>query len=323
MGKITVAYRGNFQPDIEPAQRWSTESQIALTLERLGHRVIRLQENATEWDVVEWAARKADMLLWTTTWNRDPLGALATLDRLRARGIPTVGFHLDLYWGISRQAKVFEEPFFRCDHVFTADGGHENEWIEAGVSHHWMPPAVFEGDCYTGTPHPEVYGCEVAFVGSYPYPHPEHAQARAQIVRFCQTEWRGRFRLWRGGIRGSDLADLYATAKVVIGDSCLAGLVPRYWSDRIPETLGRGGFLVHPYVEGIETEYVDGKHLRLFEAGDLHQLREIVRYYLDHDTERRAIADAGQLHVREHHTYTNRLEIVLKTVLDAPAVAVG
>ncbi len=318
MRSLDIAYLGNHQPDVAPAKRWSTESQVASTLEALGHRVVRLQENATEWDVVEYVARKADMLLWTTTWNRDPAGGLACLDRLALRGLPTVAFHLDLFWGLNREAKLREEPFWRCAHVFTADGGHQERFAAAGINHRWLPPAIYAPDVKAGR-HRVEYACDAGFVGSYPYPHAEHAQARRDLIRFVQSEARGRFRHWRGGIRGDELADLYASVKVVVGDSCLAGKLPRYWSDRIPETLGRRGFLIHPYVPGIEGHYRDGEHLRLYEAGDFFQLRELLRHYLANEEERLEIARAGQEHVRAHHTYEHRMGVLLAAVLEGKA----
>lgn len=308
---MRVCYLGNFQPDIAPAKRWSTETQVAATLEQMGHTVLRLQENAVEWDVITDVAGGCDLMLWTTTWNRDPAGALAALKELDRAGVPTVGFHLDLYFGIARAAKVVEDPFFRCSVVFTADGGHQAEFEKAGVNHRWLPPATYGPEAVAGERN-DFYRCDIGFVGSYPYPHPEHAAARAEIIHLCQGTWRGRFRMWRGGVRGRDLSDLYASVKVVVGDSCLAGRAPRYWSDRIPETLGRRGFLIHPYVEGIEDHFTDGKHLRLFEAGDMFQLRELVGYYLEHPDERAKIAAAGQRHVRRHHTYEHRMTEVLR-----------
>lgn len=317
----TVVYRGNFWPG------WSTETHVAATLEAMGVTVLRAQEPSTDpretkpssgWDDVvrlclEAARRGPTMFLWTQTWNSDPEGGYRALAQLREAGIPTAAFHLDLYWGIARQVQIMEYPFWRTDHVFTADGGHDEGFARVGVNHHWLPPAVYDGEAVRGRRRQE-YDWPIVFVGSYPYPHPEHAEARRQIIGHLQSKYGTRFRVFRGGIRGADLSDLYASARVVVGDSCLAGKVSRYWSDRIPETLGRGGFLIHPYVPGIEEHFTDGKHLRTYEAGDLGQLFALVDHYLTRQDEARAIADEGMRHVQEHHTYRNRMEAVLDAV---------
>lgn len=318
---ITVVYRGNFLPS------WSTETHVAATLESMGVKVLRAQEPNTDpssqggyrWADVVRACRVAAeqgpaMFLWTQTWNSDPEGGFEALELLRAAGIPTASLHLDLYWGIARQVQIMEYPFWRTDHVFSADGGHDEGFGRVGVNHHWMPPAVYGPEAVSGQVTQE-YQWPIVFVGSYPYPHPEHADARKDIIQNLQSKYGTRFRMFRGGVRGADLSNLYASARVVVGDSCLAGKIGRYWSDRIPETLGRGGFLIHPHVSGLEEHFTDGKHLRTFEAGDVGQLFTLIDHYLARPEEARQIAEAGQAHVRQHHTYRNRMETVLATVL--------
>lgn len=315
---MIIVYRGNFQPDTPAEARWSTESQVAATLEMMGHRVIRAQENDPEWcwDRVVAACQLdvADLFLWTQTWNLDPGGGYRALDELRAAGVPSVSFHLDLWWGLARAVQLLEFPFFRTDYVFTADGGHDADFARNGINHRWSPPAIYEAEIRAGTPSTNYSPWPVVFVGSYPYPHPEHAEARRDVVTFLQSSFARQFRHYRGGVRGGALADLYASAPVVVGDSCMAGRFSRYWSDRIPETLGRAGFLIHPYIDGIEGHYRDGEHLRLYQPGDLGQLGALVRHYLAHPDEARRIARAGQEHVKAHHTYRHRLAAVLDQV---------
>lgn len=82
-----------------------------------------------------------------------------------------------------------------------------------------------------------------------------------------------------------------------------------YASDRVPETLGRGGFLIHPAVEGVTdgSHFTDGTHLVTWPLGDWDGLDDKIRYYLEHDTARRRIAAAGREHVLSHHTYSVRV----------------
>lgn len=320
---VTVAYRGNFQPDLPDHKKTSTENQLAWTLEKMGHRVHRLQENAVDWPVVKVIAEQADLFLWTKTWNVDPAGGFDALDWLADRGIPTVGYHLDLFWGINRQAQIGEDPYWRTQWTFTADGGHDDDWARAGVNHVWAEPAIYEPDAIIGTPS-ELHGSwPILFVGSHPYPHAEHKEARRDIIQTLSGGYGRNFRLFTTGIRGRDLADLYAGSTIVVGDSCLAGQVPRYWSDRIPETIGRGGFLIHPHVDGIEGSYTDGTHLRTYQAGDMHALRALVDHYLVHPDEAAAIGLSGRSHVLTHHTYRHRMERMLDVVLEKRSVAVA
>lgn len=320
MHEPTIVYRGNFQPGIPVEERTSTESQIAATLRGMGCRVVEVQEEAPggsgftwEQTVAACKANEADLFLWTTTWNVDPDGGHRALEKMRAGGLPSASYHLDLFWELARQQQLLTHPFFRADHVWTADGGHPEQFARAGINHHWAEPAVFRAHATPGRRREEYDRWPVIFVGSYPYPHPEHTEARRQIIMWLQQRYHGRFRLYRGGIRNQALSDLYASATVIVGDSCLAGRIPRYWSERVPETLSRAGFLVHPYVPGIEDSYTDGEHLRVFEAGDLGQLAGIVDHYLDKPVEAAAIGLAGQQRVLERHTFEHRLTEVLQT----------
>lgn len=302
---MKVAQIGNFGAE------HSTENELRKALGLCDHDVDCLQEN--EPGVFPRLAQVVgdyDLVLWTRTGWHPPVPAdeqWAMLTAAAAAGVPTVGYHLDRWWGLHREHQVHEEPFFRCSLVVTADGGHDKQFAAAGVNHHWLPPGVSALECEPGTPRPEYQG-DVAFVGSWrPGYHTEWTH-RPQLVRHL-NKWGCRFWPAKGkpAIRGEALRDLYASTKVLIGDSCLVGDATRYWSDRIPETLGRGGFLIHPYVEGIEEHFTDGKHLRLWPVGDWAELDRLIAYYLTHDDERRDIAAAGRAHVLEHHTYTVRM----------------
>lgn len=301
---------------------WCTEVELRKALEALGHEVEFHQENVPGIFVVA-AARlrsepRIDVVLWTRTGFDPPVPhdeQYSMLEAAREVGVPTVGAHLDRWIGLEREGQVDEEPYFRCQIMATADGGHDEDWARRGIDHRWFPPGVSEFECGGGTFNRRL-ASDVAFVGSWrPGYHPEW-QHRPQLVAFLRTTYRQRCRFWGGAgrsMRGPALRDLYASTTVNVGDSCLVGDATHYLSDRIPETLGRGGFLIHPHVEGVTdgTLYTDGEHLVTWPLGDWGVLREKVDYYLAHDEERRAIAAAGRAHVLAEHTYTRRLEALL------------
>jgi hypothetical protein len=311
---LTVAYRGNFQPGV--SHPWSTETHVAAALEGLGHRVVRLQENQTSWADCERAGWAADVFLWQRTWDIDPEGGHRTLAALDSAGVPTVSFHLDLYVGLDRERGLLHDPFWRCQFVFTADGGHDDVFARLGINHRWLPPAIAEEECAPAAAEPGRFPHRVVFVGSHPYPHPEWRPYRHRMISMLQRRYRGQFKVWpeRGAIRGRDLATLYASADVVVGDSCLAGQVPRYWSDRIPETLGRGGFLIHPEVPGMDDWYVHGRDLVTYPVGDWDALCKQIDYFLTRPAERAAVAARGRAKVLARDTYRHRMTSVLDIV---------
>lgn len=322
MRPLVLAYRGNFQPDLPPGiTPWSTEHHVARSLEELGHRVVRIQEDRDSWQRTLQETCNADLMLWTQTYGFahqwDQTEAIAALEYLN-RAMPTVGIHLDLWWGLEREHQVLEEPFFQHTRwMFTADGDHDDRWVDAGVHHHWSPPAVFGPECTPGEARPQ-FRADVAFVGSWRggY-HDAWWPARKAMLDALQRRYHSRLRLWPRGsaVRGQALNDLYASTKVVVGDSCFADRSDRYFSDRPFETIGRGGFLVMPWIRGLAEMLVDGEHCRYYPPGDHAEMVRLVDHYLAHDAERERIRRAGQEHVRQNHTYARRLEALLTTVL--------
>lgn len=300
MQSCTVAYIGNFRPP------HSTENDVRDAFEQLGHEVIKIQEDSPE----DWQHLannvEADMVLWTRTWTVKQ--AEDVILAVKQRGMAVVGFHLDRWWGLAREHQIFDEPYFRlCDLMVTADGGNANRWRDAKVEHLWMPPAV-TNRAKRGKPQVQ-FQHSLAFVGSWKNYHPEWAYRR-RLVEALHDRYGRRFRAWPRSnqqIRGRDLEDLYASVKLVVGDSCLAGDATHYWSDRIPETLGRGGLLIHPEVEGMADQgFVDGETLITYKLGDnFENLFSQIDRWLNGDGQR--VASAGMELVHALHTYNNRV----------------
>lgn len=325
---MIIAFRGNFAPRTSRGEPFSTESHVAATMELMGYEVVRLQEDSTSWEETVRAARGADLFWWTSTYGMAELwpkeAARAGLRQLKAV-VPTVSHHLDLYLGLDRE-HLLSDPFWRTDFVFTADGdpGHSEVIRSRGIRHWWIRPGVYGPECYRAEPRDE-FEADVAFVGSWAEYHPEWGY-RTELASFLRKAWGDRARLWppygEPAIRGSDLNALYASTKVVVGDSCNPGFSLRnYWSDRVPETLGRGGFLVHPRVGGLEEEVKEGEHLAVYDYGDWDELYEVVNYYLREEEERERIRTEGHEHAKATMTYERRLEEIFGILRSEGAIA--
>ncbi len=306
-GIKSIAFLGNFK------HTFSTESDLAWSAEWLGHEVIRLQENEVTLRDLE-CAFQADMFLWVRTpdYLRIPdCEMYKFLERLRKASIPSVSFHLDYFFRIpEREALIGKLPFWKTDFVFTADGGHGREFAEYGVEHHWMPPGVVLRGCYPGTPQPDLI-TDVGFVGSVDGYHDCYPE-RKQMVEFLIQRYPHKFRIF-SGYREQRLNDLYASVKVCVGDSIFAnqGKSPKYWSDRVPETMGRGGVLVHPKVQGIE---VMGNGLMTYEPGNWEDMATSIDHLLLHPELRRDCRSVNMEIVRKRHTYDRRVRTILGTV---------
>ncbi len=78
---------------------------------------------------------------------------------------------------------------------------------------------------------------------------------------------------------------------------------------RVFDVLGAGGFLITNYQPEI-SEYFDvGKDIVVYES--VEDLIFKIRYYLDHEDERKQIAKSGYMKVKENYTYEKLLRLML------------
>jgi spore maturation protein CgeB len=81
---------------------------------------------------------------------------------------------------------------------------------------------------------------------------------------------------------------------------------------RIFEINACGGFQLVPYMEGLEKRYAIGEELVIYQSPE--QLVERVRYYLQHEEEREAIAARGHARTLRDHTMAARFEELFERV---------
>lgn len=314
---MKITFLGNFGVD------YSSENHHKRSLEALGHQVIALQENETPSEVVLDWAMKSQMFVWVHTHGWTQPGTIdmtAVLEYLKAADIPTVTYHLDLWFGIERQKDLENDNFYKhIGHFFTvdklmADWFNENTEVKG----HYIRAGVFGEECNVITPDqykfPELKGNDVIFVGSRGYHH--EWQWRPQLIDWLAETYGDRFSHWGGDglgtIRGEALNELFAKSKVVVGDSLVLGFdYPYYWSDRVYETMGRGGFLLMPQIKGLETEFTP-EELATFKFGDFDDLKKKIDFYLSNDAYRETMRKNGHLKVKNHYTYKDRWATIIK-----------
>lgn len=264
----------------------------------------------------------AAMLVYSRTHNGTALTPdwTALWRRLEAEGVQTVGAHLDVFWGIPEREDWVRsgDPQFTVGTLLTADGGSDEKWTAAGVNHRWLPPAMDSRFLVRPEPIADLAG-RIVFVGSSRGYHPIYP-ARDQLMDFARSRWPDRLVEYGGGtpngtVRGANLCHIYASDCVVLGDSCFAGQRANYWSDRVPETLGRGGLLLHPKVEGMDAMYEDGADLLTWTAGDFDDLAARVDEAEGWgDGYRHRIRNNGRFVVGERDTYRHRARQILDAV---------
>jgi spore maturation protein CgeB len=79
------------------------------------------------------------------------------------------------------------------------------------------------------------------------------------------------------------------------------------------EVPGAGGFLLTQWAKGLDRFYKPGKEIAVFH--DLDELVAKIRYYVSHEAERDAIAQAGYLRTLTEHTYDARMAEIVNFAL--------
>ena len=295
----------------DPVERWHDDAYHgALQLD--WDVTFMRAKTASVADIVR-AARGADMLLWMRTHDYNIKGGDGhqMLRRVEDLGVATVGVHFDLYWGIShRQGRIGREPWWSAQHVFTADGG-SHHWEGRSVNHHWCPPPF--GTRYLGYGQADAaQTASAVFVGSYiPSIHSQH---RASLIRWAGKTW-GRYfrhvgRTAPERVYGRALNDLYASSKLVLGESVMS---PYYWSDRLPRTLGRGGLLAYPHTQGLdEWGFTDEVMIR-YRPGNFQEITQ--KFNALSPADRRTMTDSAITLVREKHLWRHRLAHIAEVAL--------
>lgn len=314
---MKITYVGNFSLD------FTTETHIAKTFEKLGHEVVRIQE--TTGPDPSWLdrlfPRDTDLFLYTRTWGK--MVTLLDLEKIKTLNIPSASYHLDLYVGLSRQSGVEHDPFWRTEYVFSADGDPESQkYFESkGINHYWLLPAVFEDECYMAPQNndPTLNGDVIFVGGGAEYGHKEWPY-RYELVKHLEERYGPRYRKYghpQRTVRGAALNQLYANAKVTVGDSVNIGFHHKnYTSDRLFESIGRGAFTIYPYIEGVTELFPESLRKLFYQFGELRELDEKIDYYLTHPVEREALRLVGHEFVKSSQTYTQRLQRLLDVITD-------
>lgn len=296
---MKIVFIGNFNVV------FSTESHHLWTWRKLGIEVVPLQEDKTNRQEILDACSGAQCLQWTHTHSYPDVLSMDDVRTIHSMSVKTFSYHLDRYFGINgqdkREDKLSTHPSYHLDYFFSTDGGNDDKWVAKGINHFWLPPGVVEYGCYYGAPQPGIP--PIIFAGSVGY-HPEYP-FRPRMVEALEKHYGTGFKAYQG-IREADLNNLYASTRIIVGDHIFAG-VGYYWSDRVPETLGRGGFLIHPRTQGLR---IPG--LAHYEPQNSDDLIRQIDFWLEHSETRKMHQQMAHEWVKSHDTYTHRLAKILR-----------
>lgn len=140
---------------------------------------------------------------------------------------------------------------------------------------------------------------------------------RIDMIDCLKDEYGDSFKVYGNGWKYNDgnlmyreykEAECYRSCKIAINISHFD--IERYTSDRIFRIMGCGAFCLSKWYPGIEKDFVDGKHLRVWK--DFDELKTLINYYLEHEDERNSIALAGYKYVTETATWTHRMKTIIE-----------
>ena len=110
------------------------------------------------------------------------------------------------------------------------------------------------------------------------------------------------------GVHGRAMAELIAQSHVVVAPD--SPVTDRYWSNRVFNVLGFGGFLMHPHCKGLTEFYEDGKELLMYRSREeLHKLIESAS-----PAQAEAVARAGLERTMREHLYRHRCEKMVQII---------
>ena len=280
---------------------YRTGNYVSKALESHSVEVVKASPSLSLEDMKKTIVReRPDFVLYGKVMNFNGL-----VDWLKDNQILSVFWLYDLAWGASPVAtdnrnKILGKKIHNSDIFFSTDGGHDSEWRSAGVDHLTLRQGISAAD-RIWVPRKDME-FDIVFIGS-PY-----FGRRQQLIAFLKDRYGKWFRHISSGLRGMRLNELVQSVKIVVGDSFPS---PQYWSNRVYEMTGRGGFLIHSDVEGLAQEFAPGEEIVLFPYDDLGELELKIDRYLEDDCERERIRING---FNRCPTYDDRVSTLLSYV---------
>jgi hypothetical protein len=192
------------------------------------------------------------------------------------------------------------------DHIFLYHRNYLSAFDDHPADHvHWLPYAC---DLDLFKPLGVTRDLDVAFVGQLFSADSE----RSRIIKSLARRWSVNEQRY---YRQEEIPAVYSRARIVINLPLADDL-----SFRTFEALSCGALLLTRRVaNGQEVLFEEGKHYVAF--GNEQELFEKIEYYLSHESEREAIAQAGHAEAAARHGLDKRLATLLEDIQENPSPA--
>jgi len=221
---------------------------------------------------------------------------------------------------VDANAEWIKDRAKACTHFFTSCGACVPIYQILGINVFWLSEGcdpVFHQPMELTEFEQHYYGADVAFAGTI-FPN------RALVLKHLVYK-KFNLKIWGPDVvripntispyYKKRLDNEYEHSKMVSATKIHIGMtrtpeLSGSWSARLYRIMAAGGFYIQDHVPGLEDFFEIGKELEVFE--NKHDLSDKILYYLDHEKERKQIADRGMKKVREKHTFLKRMEELMK-----------
>lgn len=279
------------------------EGAIEYALQQLGHTVNCVQELGQ---------------------NRHTLPTLPTPDLVLFNHWPDCHLLADVWRGVPKVFWYFDLVDWPGDPTLVRRCEQRREWVGKATelcTHGFMTDGDWVAKDTTGKLHWLPQGADERIVGAFPYTEGSHfdilftgiAQGggtqRESFVADLKVNHGGINHVVKGVYR-EQLRRLIGSSKIVVAPD--SPVSDRYWSNRVYNTLGFGGFMLHPYCKGLAGQYEDGCEVVYYD--NRKHLHGLIRWYLEDEGARRRIARQALERTRAQHTYRRRCELLMAIV---------
>jgi spore maturation protein CgeB len=231
------------------------------------------------------------------------------LARVKER-MPAVMYFDDCLKGIS--SSNFEELIKlarQADIMYLTNRGEIPQYQKQGVNAKFITGGCDPDAHYKVEKPGKFYQSEVAFIGKVNTP--ERTECMREVAKHFDLK------LWGTGWEmvgmKSEMKDVYAAeyrkicagAKIILGWN-IDPKIDLYFSNRTWYTLGCGGFLLTAYSPSLEEIFARKVELDWFET--IEECCGKIRYYLQHDKERKKIAEAGYHLAHNKYSYAEMVK---------------
>jgi spore maturation protein CgeB len=305
------------------------ETNFRSALEGMGHDVVafdfmereRVGDRATmRGELVAAAAEaRADVAFFCIF--TDQLDT-ATIEAVRREGgAPTVNWFTDDHWRFDGFSRHFAPSF---DLAVTTDPDALPKYAAAGIGNVLLSQWACNRYAYSKVG--DAIEHDVTFVGQPHGNRPELMQ-RLRDAGYEVEAWGVG---WPAGrLTHDEMVSVFSSSRINLNPSN-SSLPPNALRDRLarllrrnaepprpPQIKGRnfevpgcGGFLLTERVPHLERYFEPGREVALYDGAD--ELVERVGYWLAHEDERAAVAEAGYRRVLAEHTYDHRFEEIFR-----------